>query len=401
MEQSVDSQCLLVDFDQDGLADTWEAALAEVEMPFSVVFAEPSEALKYLESEPIVMLVIFCRDSTMSSEVCKIMEAYRQYVGPLAHFQAIVCADPSPLFMTAVFEFGVETFFSEEAWPAAVAAKAREVNSLLLDPESSEAKIIKLSQSIAKGDQGGIAEAEAGLGDAHEYDYLAAYSKANALQAIGKFEEAANVFRNAGSMNKHFRPADTKLGENLMVIGKVDEAISILEKLEKTNPRDPGRKARLASAFIEKGDYEKANQYMAAAKDLMPDHPGIRETQAQLFLATGKAGDAFKMMDQLEEVGPFLAAKLNEMGIKLSQNGKGKNALALYQKAHKVVRKELRYKVSLNAALACYRLKQYQMALKYLARTEKEYGRPLEKVSKIRGACQSAIKKAGQMKEAG
>ena len=201
-------------------------------------------------------------------------------------------------------------------------------------------------------------------------------------------------------MNKHFRPADSKLGENLMVIGKVDEAIDVFMKLEKTNTRDAGRKAQLASAFMEKGDFDKAKEYLAEAKRFNPDHPGIREAQAQMFLATGKAGEAFKMMDQLVEVGPFLAAKLNEMGIKLSQSGKGKSALALYQKAHRVVRKELKYKVSLNAALACYRLKQYKMSLKYLLRTEKEYGRKLEKVEKIRKACKVGLLKEKKIKEA-
>ena len=65
---------------------------------------------------------------------------------------------------------------------------------------------------------------------------------------------------------------------------------------------------------------------------------------------------------------------------------KGKSALALYQKAHKIVRAELKYKISLNAALACRRLKEWDMALKYVARCEREFGATFPKLAKIRQA---------------
>jgi nucleotidyltransferase/DNA polymerase involved in DNA repair len=89
-------------------------------------------------------------------------------------------------------------------------------------------------------------------------------------------------------------------------------------------------------------------------------------------------------MDQMSGVGPFFAAKLNDLGIKLSQAGKGKSALALYQKAHRVVREDLRYKITLNAALACRRLQDFDMALKYVARCAKEYGSMFPKLVKIK-----------------
>lgn len=386
--------CLLVDLNKDGLREAWQEALADIEMPFKVSYADLDELEPMLALGSVVMMILFCRDSANSNLAASALEYFRQKVGPLAHFQGIVCTEPEPNFLADVFEFGIEKFIKEETWPADIAAQAREIEVILNDPDSSEAKIIELSASIARGDQGGIADAEAKLGDAHEYDYLAAYSKASALQAIGKFDQAAEVFRTSGKMNKHFRPADSKLGENLMVLGRVDEAIGIFEKLEKSNPRNAERKATLAGAYMENGDYEKAQALLKEAFKLNPDHPKIKETKAQILLATGKAGAAFKMMDQLSEVGPFLAAKLNEMGIKLSQKGKGKSALALYQKAHKVVRKELKYKVSMNAALACYRLNDFKMALKYLSRTEQEYGRELEKVEKIRKACKAGLLKA-------
>ena len=397
----MDRSCLLVDLDQDGLADQWQEMVSSVEFPLPIKYVIQEEVEPMIETGTVVMMIMYSSKCD-SRSACDLLELFRGRVGPIPHFQGIICSDPEPYFLTDVFEFGIEQFIDEGAWVQEVAAQARDVLATLDDEDSSEAKVIKLSLSIARGDQGGIAEAESALGDSHEYDYLAAYSKASALQAIGKFGEAADVFRSAGNMNKYFRPAKSKLGENLMVIGKTDEAIGIFERLDKSNPRDPERKSNLAAAYIEKGDYEKAEQLLEEARALNPDHPKIKEAEAQKLLATGKAGQAFKMMDHLEEVGPFLAAKLNEMGIKLSQSGKGKSALALYQKAHKVVRRELRYKVSMNAALACYRLKDYKLAMKYLVRTEKEYGSKLEKVEKIRAACKAALakKKKASSKEA-
>lgn len=58
--------------------------------------------------------------------------------------------------------------------------------------------------------------------------------------------------------------------------------------------------------------------------------------------------------------------------------------LSLYQKAHKIVRQDLKYKISLNAALACRRLGEFEMGLKYVARCAKEYGSMYPKLAKIK-----------------
>jgi hypothetical protein len=127
----------------------------------------------------------------------------------------------------------------------------------------------------------------------------------------------------------------------------------------------------------------------------------VLEARAQVLLCTGKIGEAFKLMDDMSEVGPFFAAKMNELGIQLSQAGKGKSALALYQKAHKIVRPELRYKISLNAALACRRLKAWDLALKYLTRCQKEYGASFSKIDKIRESIEAArVEEAAAAKRA-
>jgi tetratricopeptide (TPR) repeat protein len=394
----MDRVCLLVDIDLQGLDQTWAEQAEGHSYPLTLSYVTMDEVRPMFETGSVGAMILFAEKSHVDVMSC--LELFKKYVGPLAEFQAIVSSDPDPEFMSEVFEFGVEKFIQPENWAREVEALCEHVASRLSDRDGIESKAIKLNHSIVYGDQAQINQSQTALGDSHSWDYVAAYVKANALQAVGKFNEAAEAFRSSQNMNKMFRQASSGLGESLLVLGKVDEAIEILERLEKQNPRHVERKAHLATAYMEKGDKAKVEVLLAEAEAIDPNHPRLLEARAEILLVEGKVGEAFKMMDNLHDVGPFFAAKLNEMGIKLSQQGKGKSAMALYKKAHKIVRHELQYKISLNAALACYRMGEYQIALQYLSRTEKEFGGRYEKVDKIRGAIKKILNK-GTAKQVG
>jgi tetratricopeptide (TPR) repeat protein len=388
----MDRVCLLVDIDLSGLDQTWTEQAEGHAFPLKLSYVTMDEVRPMFETGAVGSMVIFAEKSHPDVMTC--LELFKKFVGPLAEFQAIVASDPDPEYMSEVFEYGIEKYFLPENWAPETQALCEHVVTRLSDRDGIESKAIKLNHSIIYGDQSQINQSQDALGDAHSWDYVAAYVKANALQAVGKFNEAAEAFRSSQNMNKMFRQASNGLGESLLVLGKVDEAIEILERLERQNPRHVERKAQLATAYMEKGDKAKAEALLAEAETISPEHPRLLEARAEILLVEGKVGEAFKMMDDLHDVGPFFAAKLNEMGIKLSQQGKGKSAMALYKKAHKIVRHELQYKISLNAALACYRMGEYQIALQYLARTEKEFGGRYEKVDKIRAAIKKVLNKA-------
>ena len=387
----MDRVCLVVDVDGSNLSSEWNASVDSQKFDIKPSLVSPDEVLPMMETGSVVMMVLV--DSKGSKKSFELLDLFREKIGAIPHFQAIVCDEPSPFFITDAYEFGIETFFSRDRWVDDIVEFIERVNEHLNDADSFEEKTLRLNRLIASGDQMGIIEAERQFEEGSDYDYIAAFSKGNALQAVGRYSEASEAFKSSQKLNKYFRPASSLLGESLLITGKTDEAISVFEKLEKSNPRNVERKASLVSAYLEKGEVDKAMEFVKEAQDLDPDHCKVAEAQAQVFLAQGKINDAFKLMDKLHEVGPFFAAKLNEMGIKLSQLGKGKSSLALYAKAHKVVRAELRYKVSLNAALACYRLQDFQKALKYLERSEHEYGGYYEKIEKIRKAVMIGIKK--------
>lgn len=377
-------QCLIVDLKQQGLQQELHELKSEYADKLKISFASSDDALAMLQTGTFVGLVLITEQADNNS--ISILENFKNNGGVIPHFQAIVCSEPSPIFMTQVFEYGLEYFISEKHFKTQAESFLSRIIELLDDPESTESKCIALARAVTDGDSALIKQRCEALGDLASYDFLAAHTSGVALQATGKYSEAITAFESAKKLNKMFRPAVSGVGENLLVLGKTDEALQIFESLEKLNKRSVDRKVNLAMVYIEKKDLTSAQRYLLEAEALEPGNDRIDELKTQLLLAQGKLKEAFGMMDKLHDVGPFFAAKLNEMGIKLSQAGKGKSALALYQKAHKIVKKELKYKISLNAALACYRMADYSRSLKYLQRSEQEHGETLEKAQKIKKA---------------
>jgi tetratricopeptide (TPR) repeat protein len=384
--------CLMVDCsDASDLTATWATASAGLELPLPVELVPASEAKSAIQSGKVVSLILAA--SAASETTFEILKAYRNHVGAIGTFQAVICDDPSPEFSATLFEYAIEYFISPNNLAGDVVAFLQTVADLLKDTTSSEYKSIQLTRSIRSGDQIKIEQLKNVLKQEAGYDHLSAYSFGKSLEASGEYNEAIEAFQKSSSMNKMFHASTSSLGENLIITGRLDEAQAVFERLEKTNSKNSDRKLQLATIYTEKGDFEKAKAYMKEAAALTPNNPKLSETKAHMYLKAGKVQEAFQLMDKMSEVGPFFAARLNEMGIKLSQAGKGKSAIALYQKAHKVVRPELRYKISMNAALAYYRLGELDLALKHLDRCEQEFGKSYEKLEKIRKAIVAAKKK--------
>ncbi|MFK7873665.1 MAG: tetratricopeptide repeat protein [Oligoflexales bacterium] len=388
-------ECLIVDLTDSGLVESYQETLTQIPEEFSLnVVTDEATALVAMEAGGVVLMVILAEE--YSPDVESLLQGYQSKVGCLPDFQAIVCEDAGPRFMVSVFEFGVEQFWPKTEWVERFTELLDRTRETLLDSETTESKTLKVLKSIRQADQEEIIAGQAALEELATYDYRAAMARGRAFEATSNLVEAEAAFSQSKNLNSMCRSADSQLAEVMMVNGKTDEALAIYSKLEKSNPRNASRKAALACIYVEKGDHEMAKKFLKEANALSPKGSKVQEAKAQYYLGTGDMGKAFKLLDQLDEVGPHFAAKLNELGVRLSQAGKGKSALALYQKAHKVVRPELRYKISMNAALACRRLKSYEMALKYLKRCQKEYGKRFEKLDKIEVNLKALISQAAK-----
>ncbi len=381
---------LIADFMKDPEMDPFydELLAFDSEVVFSVSHSVDDFSV-HMGSTELVALVVVAKDFTPEVEM-----AYRQYqqlIGCLPDFLALICDEPNPRFMVSVFEFGVENILKKDQCVVKLKALAEKVKITLADPTTPEHHAIKLAVGMKTSNQSLIAEAGNAMRSIAGEDYRAAYFSGRALEAQGVYAEAESAYRQAYSINKMFRPGSSSLAETLMVTGKINEAVTLLEKLEKSNPRDIARKSALIAAYTEQGQPEKAAKALAEAMAINPEHPKLIEAKVNVMLAEGKLAEAFHLIPKMENAGILFASRLNDMGIQLSKSGKAKHALALYNKAHKIVRTDLKYKLSMNCALACRRLEDFEMALKYLARCKKEFGRSYDKLDQLIVATKGAL----------
>lgn len=370
----------------DGSSDPqgiWDLGLSAYNFPLPArVFGDPKAAVRLLKEQSVAMMVIFVNGPDIGLQ--SLLQAFQDRVGALSEHQAIVAPDPSPRLLALAYEYQVDQFLPRESWVEPVVTLGRNVCEKLAAKDSAEAKIIELSHQLRQCDRQGIQAARAELDDVAEYDYRAAFASGKAAEATGDLAAAISSFESASRLNQQMRAARTELGHVLAATGQIERSIQIFEKLELTNKYDPFRKADLAAVYLASGDIQKAQVYLKQAQQMGHDHSKVREAEAQVLLAQGKIEQSLALLDRLEEVGPLFASSLNDLGVKLSRAGKGPSALALYKKAHGIVRSDLKYKISLNAALACLRMGLFQDALKFLDRCQSEFGSSFEKLEKIR-----------------
>lgn len=393
----MDWTCLLVDFSASSLDTTWLEESTKHDFGTKVYYTKNlEEARIILGSGKVLTMIVFAKQN--SGEIAALLREFQIQVGCLPEFQAIVCNDPPPTLMAGVFDFGIDKFIAVSHWAKNAAAVTQNALALVQDGESAEAKTIALTRAIRAADWKTLRRTARELGALSSSDYRAAHAKGKAAEAAGDYDEAASAYREARSMNKMFRPAAVSLGEALIITGNFDAAIEIFTLLNKTNPSDVARKCDLASAYIAKGDMEKARAFIDAASQLVPPgvtpDPRLAEVKVEILAATGDINGTLALMDSVSEAGAVFADRLNESAIKLAQSGKGDQALAIYEKAHGIVLQELRYKISLNAAMACWRLRDWAKASEYATRCEQEHGTSFYKLEKLKEAIQRGQREA-------
>ena len=389
----VDWTCLLVDLAGLNVAESLSSSVTGESFGMRLHCVQSAAAADMeLQSGNVLLQLVFARQ--ISEDLLRVLAAFQRQVGSLPDFQAIICDDPSPLLMAGVFEFGIDKFVATSYWPREVPIMARQALGLLADSLSSEARILAVSAAIRRGDFGAVKKAAELISESAPYDFRLAQTKGKAAEVVGDYGQAVEGYAAAAGANKMYRPAMTAVGEALLVVGRAPEALDVFRSLEATNPNDAERKAMMVSAYLELRDFNAAMSYLEEATSLLARHPRVVQAQIHTLIYSDRIGEAMPLLDQLSDVGAFFAAKLNEAGIRLSQNGQGRNALALYNKAHKIVCPELRYIISLNAALACRRLKDWQLALKYCIRCESEFGELFPRLAVVKQSVVEAIKES-------
>lgn len=388
--------CLLVNLSNQPLEEDWLQRLSanKLDVKFILV-SDCSDALEYLQSANVISLIIFSEDPNESLE--RILNSFQQYIGCLNDFQAIVCNNPSPMLMATAFEYGTDQFLNRDSWTMEAIAITRNAFERLSDTTSPEFRIMALTHAINRSYIVDVRAAEIELDELTAIDFRAALTKGRAQEARSNFKNAAEAFELANSMNRIYRPTSSSLGEILILLGRFDDAITIFKRLAKSNPWFCEHQANLAIAYSEKGDLASAASYLEAARTLTLGSNKVREAEVHLALAKGDSQTAIGLLDKLDRTGAILATKLNRYGIQLSKDGQPEKALQLYQLAHRIVHPVQRHKVSLNIALAYYRLGEHDDALSFIEQSASEYGSSFAKLERVRTSILRA--KAGKTDE--
>ncbi|MBP9708206.1 MAG: hypothetical protein KBD78_11215 [Oligoflexales bacterium] len=357
-----------------------------------------SDVITDLQSGQVLILIVFAK--SYSEQLRQILETYETYLGAFCEHILVVNSSPAPAFAADLYEHGIENLCSEDEWMKYALDLASLIKSYLTDDNSSFLNVIKLMGAIANKNNEEIEALKISLADSAQYDFRVALAAGKGSQILGDTKGALAAFENGTNLNKRFRPVISNFAQSLLKDGQTDRALGLIEKLEKTNPDNVQRKTQLIKTYIEVKQYEKAEEKISEMRATRPSLQLIDELQADLYLKKGDIEKAMGVMGEMSNVGNDFAAILNEHGVRLAQEGKGKEALELYQKAHQIVRVDLKYKISLNAALACIRFKAFPTALKFIDRCEQEYGKKFPKSESIRkkimeGMNQEEAKKVG------
>ena len=86
--------CLLVDFDDSGLAEDWQEKVYSFDLMLEVNYCTSEEVFPMLSSGGVVGLVIFSQKPRQ--DIFEVLDEFKKNIGAFPSFQAVVCDEPDP-----------------------------------------------------------------------------------------------------------------------------------------------------------------------------------------------------------------------------------------------------------------------------------------------------------------
>ncbi len=371
----------LVDFSKDQIS--FKAALQHCQIAQLPDIAQNKDAaFRFIDKEEPDFLFLHCDQFGEAEE--ELTRFFQRNVGCVPNHQFLIHNNPKPTFMMQAYEYGFEQVTDFAAWPLLMLNLFESELKKVKDNESTEAMTRDCQRALKHGNTVQLNQILKKMSDRGSYDYVASYNKGIILFQMGYYENAVKALEQSVLVHSFFPPAKNVLAEGYLILGKKTEAVAMLEELEQINGDFFDRKISLVGAYCDSDKMETAELKFKEAEILRPNSKRLIEAKIHLLFRTQKYDEAIRLIEVIDELGPHLALKLNDLGVRLSKTGRGKSALILYQKAHKVARSELKYKISLNAALAASRIGDHEQALSYINQCEKEYGRPFDKSTEVK-----------------
>lgn len=312
------------------------------------------------------------------------MSGFFRQIGPFFDHVAIICEHFDAKMLTLVYEYGVENLFTPDQWKRERILWTMRLRKSLQEPAWSYGH--SLTRMVRCGDHVGLSRALAQADRSLECDYRVNFVIGKAQEVVGNIAGATAAFKGAVDRNPHFVLAKSAYASVLSQMGKKDEALQIQEEMQRRNSGSVERQVALAALHMERGDLKKAEEFAAAAEKFSDADPRALEARAQILLTQGKSTELMPLLDRISEGGQLLAARLNDMAIALAKSGNIDGAIELYKKTHRIVRPDLKFKVTLNVALTYLKTKQVEKCSHALDQCEREFGGSFEKLTKMREA---------------
>ncbi len=191
------------------------------------------------------------------------------------------------------------------------------------------------------------------------------YDYAHALQAMGNFAGAIEVYRRAIALREHFAEAWDGLGNALSSSGRIDEAIEAYTAAIAARPAFVQAWNNLGNVLLEKGNREKAIDAYRQAIALMPSlyqgHLGL----GAALLSAGRINEAIDTLQCAIALRPDLPEAYNNLASALTESGDLEAAVAAcrsaielradYPEVHSNLGNALRKQDKIDEAVAAYR----------------------------------------------
>jgi len=186
-------------------------------------------------------------------------------------------------------------------------------------------------QTLGRWDEAANAYRRVLQSEPHSFDAHLALGAA--LQRGGQLEHAAAAYREALAIRPDDPGALGNLGTVLRERGDLGGAIRLLEAAERIEPGAASHAVNLGIAYCEQGDYSKADAILGAVRAREPSNAEAAFNRGNALRGLGRTREALAEYRHAAEVLPGYAEALNNLGNSHKELGEFGAAMAAYQAA--------------------------------------------------------------------
>ena len=166
--------------------------------------------------------------------------------------------------------------------------------------EPSTGLVIDITRAkIAAGDRAGALATVRAWNEGHPDDMVAHFEEATLLQADGRYDDAAALYKTILAKSPDSITSLNNLAWVLMLQGKTDDAMTYAQRAYGIDPRDPVVMDTLAALHLKKGRADEALPLLRQAAEALPGDPNVHVHLATALAATGKKDEARDLLQRV------------------------------------------------------------------------------------------------------